>query len=329
MIWHLWYQCAAMTAPNPHISVVAPTYRCEECLPELYRRLRESLGKLDENFEIIFVNDGSPDGDWDVIRQLAGEDSRVKGLNFSRNFGQHRAITAGIDHAAGDWVVVMDADLQDQPEEIVKLYRTAVDEGHDVVFGRRIQRRDNLVKIAASRAFNAIFNQLSDITIEPTIGNFSIASRQVMDSYRSLRESNRSHCLQLLWCGYRVGYVDVEHAARYAGETTYDLRRSVGLAIAAVISQSDKPMRLSIKFGFFMSALSFLSASYLAIRRLLWAIPVSGWTSIMVSMCFLAGLVLMNLGIIGLYIGRIFDETKRRPMYIIRDQLNLARDDTN
>lgn len=312
-----------MNTTRPHISIVTPAYRCAECLPELYRRLRESLEALDPNFEIIVVNDASPSNDWEIIRQLAAADPRLKGINFSRNFGQHHAITAGVDHASGDWVVVMDCDLQDQPEEIQRLYRKAVDEGFDVVFGRRVARKDTFMKKAMSRSFSAVYNFLSNIHIDPTIGNFSIAGRRVIENCRRLRESSRAYGLTLLWCGFRVGYLDVDHAERYAGKTSYNLRRSINLAIESITSQSNKPLRLSIKAGFTMSGLSFLFAIYIVCRKLFWGVPVSGWASMMVSLYFIGGLLMANIGVVGLYLGKVFDETKERPIYIVRETVNI------
>lgn len=312
-----------MNPDNPHISIIAPAYRCAECIPELCRRLKLALARINPNFEIILVNDSSPDRDWAVIQEEARADRRVKGINFSRNFGQHHAITAGIDHATGDWIVVMDCDLQDQPEEIEKLYRKAIDENNDIVFARRVERKDTLMKRLMSRSFNLLYNFLSNTRIDPTTGNFSISARRVMDNYRRLRESSRSHGLTLLWCGFKVGYADVDHAERFAGKTTYNLRRSVHLAIESISSQSNKPLRMSINFGFLMSGFSFLFALSIVFRKLMWNIPVSGWASMIVSLYFIGGLLMANMGVIGLYLGKVFDETKNRPIYIVRETLNF------
>jgi glycosyltransferase involved in cell wall biosynthesis len=312
-----------MNSDYPQISVVAPAYRCSECLAELYRRLRVTLEAHGLSFEIIFVNDCSPDCDWEIIQDLARADKRVKGINLARNFGQHRAILAGVDHAAGEWTVVMDCDLQDQPEEIPKLYAKVRDEGCDIVFGRRIERKDSALKVLMSRLFNLLYNFLSDIRIDPTICNFSIAGRKVMDTYRRLRECNRSHGLTLLWCGFKVGYVDVDHAERFAGKTTYTLARSITLAIESITAQSNKPLRMSIRAGFIMSGLSFLYAIYRIIRYMIWGVQVSGWTTVIVSIYFIGGLLMANLGVIGLYLGKVFDETKGRPIYVAKDKVNF------
>jgi glycosyltransferase involved in cell wall biosynthesis len=312
-----------MNEGPPHISVVTPAYRCAECIPELCRRLATVLDGIDPNYEIVIVNDASPDRDWEIVQELARADRRIKGINFSRNFGQHHAVTAGVDHASGDWVVVMDCDLQDQPEEIIKLYRAATVEGYDVVFGRRENRKDSLLKVLASRSFYLVLNVLADLRVNPGISNFSIFSRRVADNYRRLRDSNRAHGLTLLWCGFKTGYVDVVHAARFAGRTTYNLRRSVRLAVDAITSQSNRPLRLSIQFGFVMAALAIGFACYLAVRKFLFGTSVSGWTSLIVSLYFLGGLLITNMGIVGLYLGKVFDETKRRPIYIVSDTLNV------
>lgn len=312
-----------MNSEHPHISVVAPAYRCTECIPELCRRLKTTLGEISPDFEIILVNDCSPDRDWEAIQAEARLDPRVKGINFSRNFGQHHAITAGVDHAKGDWVVVMDCDLQDQPEEIGRLYRAAVDGGYDVVFGRRAERKDNIMKKLMSRSFNVVYNFLSNVKIDPTICNFSIASRKVMDNYLRLRESSRAHGITLLWCGFHVGYVDVDHAKRFAGRTTYNLRRAVNLAIESISSQSNRPLRISIKLGFTMAGFSFLYAVCIILRKLIWDISISGWASMIVSLYFIGGLLMANMGVVGLYVGKIFDETKNRPIYIVKDTVNI------
>ena len=312
-----------MSVIRPHISIVVPAYRCAECLPELHRRLVAVIEPITTQFEIVLVNDCSPDKDWEIIATLARADARVKGVNLSRNFGQHLAIAAGIDHADGDWVVVMDGDLQDRPEEIPILYRKAQGDGLDVVFGRRANRQDPWYKILASRAFAWVFRQLSDVHVEPGIANFSISSRNVMDAYRRLREGSRAHVLVLLWCGFRVGYVDVAHAARHAGRTTYNLRRSVALAVESITSQSNKPLLLSMKFGFFMAAFSFSFAMYEIVRYFTLGVPVSGWTSLIVSLYFIGGLLMVNMGVLGLYLGKVFNESKHRPIYLVRETLNL------
>jgi dolichol-phosphate mannosyltransferase len=310
-------------ATPPLLSIVAPAYRCADCLPELHRRVREALAPLTDHFELVLVDDASPGEDWVRIQELAAQDPRVKGIRFSRNFGQHHAITAGVDHARGDWVVVMDADLQDRPEEIPRLYQKAVAEGFDVVFGRRMERTDGFLKVFLSRCFNKLINSLSNIPIDPAVGNFSIASRQVIDAYNRLRETSRAYGLGILWCGFRVGYLPIEHGARFAGDSAYTLGKAMQLALESITSLSTRPLRLAINVGFTMAGIALAYGLYLIARFLLWGIPVAGWTSMMVSVYFLSGVILAFLGILGLYVGKIFEEVKGRPLYVVRTTLNL------
>jgi dolichol-phosphate mannosyltransferase len=302
--------------------VVTPTYCCDGCLEELHRQLVQHLSAITEDFEIVVVNDGSPKSDWAVLRRLAESDQRVKAINLSRNFGQHYAIAAGIDHAEGDWVVVMDCDLQDPPEEIGRLYKKAL-EGFDVVFARRNNRRASWFKRLMSWGFSRFLGLLMGARLDHTVGNFSVISRRVVLSLRDFKERNRSYGLFVRWMGFDTAFVDIEHRERFAGQSAYSLRKMVRFAIEAVISQSDKPLRLSIQFGLAVAVLAFAGGIYGTTRYLLWGIPVPGWTSVIVSIYFLGGLGFVNLGIVGLYIGKIFDETRRRPLYIVKESLNL------
>ncbi|WP_054694942.1 glycosyltransferase family 2 protein [Syntrophomonas palmitatica] len=311
-----------MQESNTYISVVIPVYNCAKSLNELYIRLEDTLSNISPDFEIIFVNDCSPQHDWQVITELASKDDRVKGINLSRNFGQHNAITAGLDNTSGEWVVVMDGDLQDQPEEIIKLYNKA-QEGYDIVFGRRYDRQDIYFKKLMSRTFNKVFEYLADTTTDHTIANFSICNAKVIDSFRMMREKNRSYQHFIKWTGYNLVYIDIEHASRPEGKSSYTFRKRLELATQIIVAHSNKPLRLSIGFGFLMTVLSVVYAVYLVLRYLLLAKPPAGWTSVMVSLYFLCGLLFANFGIVGLYIGKIFDETKNRPLYLIDDRINI------
>ncbi len=303
---------------NIHISIITPIYGCSNSLPQLYNRLVKTLSTITNDFEIIMVNDASPDNAWENIKILAQEDKRVKGINFSRNFGQHRAITAGLDYAKGDWVVVMDCDLQDQPEEILKLYNKA-QEGYDVVFGRRHQRKDSSFKRLGSKVFYKILDYFTESKIDNSIANFSIVSSNVVNQLRKLREQNRLYPLFVNWVGFKRTDIDIDHAQRKDGESSYTFKKLVDLAIDAIVSQSNKPLKLAIKFGFTLSVLSLVYTFWLVMRYLIFSIPIAGWTSMMVSIYFIGGLLFANMGILGLYIGKIFDETKNRPLYLIEE----------
>jgi len=300
------------------ISVVSPVYGCCDSLNDLYARLKESLSTISEDFEIIFVNDASPDNAWDTIKELVAKDNRVKGINLSRNFGQHKAIAAGLAHAQGDWVVVMDCDLQDQPEEIIKLYNKA-QEGYDVVFGRRVIRNDSFFKKLGSKIFYKIYNYFTETNIDNSVANFSIISNQVLQELQKFREQNRSYPLFVNWLGFRRINIHINHSKREDGKSSYTFQKLMNLAIDSIVSQSNKPLRLSIKFGFMLSFLSIFYGIWLILRYFTQSIPVEGWTSVMVSIFFIGGLLFANMGFLGLYIGKVFNETKNRPLYLIQE----------
>lgn len=304
------------------ISVVSPVYGCRECLGELCRRVAATLVPITGDFEIILVNDACPQGSWEQIQALARQDSRIKGLNLSRNFGQHYAITAGLDHARGDWVVVMDCDLQDKPEEIAKLYAKAM-EGYDIVFGQRVERQDNFFKKLASRMFYRVLEYFTDTEHDNTIANFGIFSHQVIENVNRYREQNRSFPLFVKIVGFKRTQIPVEHDDRLYGKSSYNFKKMVNLAIDSIVAHSNKPLRLFIQLGFFISLGSMLYAFWLFLRFFLYGDVTEGWTSLMVSMFFMFGLLFGILGILGLYIGKIFDEAKGRPLYIIQEAINL------
>lgn len=301
----------------PYISVVTPVYGCRVSLYELCVRLQQVIEHINPDYEIIMVNDDSPDGAWQTIVEMATKDNRIKGVDLSRNFGQHNAITAGLDYSTGDWVIVMDCDLQDRPEEIVKLYQRKC-EGFDVVFGRRVNRQDTYFKRFFSRLFYRLFDLLTDNQSDSSISNFGIYSRRVITHYLTFTEKHRLFPLLVKWMGFNIGYVDIEHASRKEGKSSYNFIKLINLALNGIISQTNKPLMISIKLGFSMSFLSVIYLGYLIVRKFYLDIPL-GWTSIMVSIFFVGGLIFANLGLIGLYIGKIYDETKNRPLYIVKD----------
>ena len=304
---------------RPHLSIVSPVYGCVDVLPELCNQLDEHLSSITKNYEVILVNDASPDGAWEAIQSLARGDSRIKGVDLSRNFGQQAAITAGLSHSTGEWVVVMDCDLQDQPKEIIKLYAKA-QEGYEVVFGRRHQRQDKPIKVSLSRTYRRVFDYFTESTSDPAVANFGIYQRKVIDAFLTMRERNRTLQLFIRWLGFRNTSIDIEHAARNTGKSAYHFQKLFRIALSNIISQSNKPLKISITFGLFMALSSLMYAAYLVIRHLLWNVPVPGWTSVMVSIYFIGGLLFANLGILGLYLGKVFDETKGRPLYVIRER---------
>lgn len=301
------------------ISVVIPVYKAEGCLRELYRRLVESLDALQLRFEIIMVEDCGGDSSWNVIQELAAQDDRLRGFKLSRNFGQHNAITAGLDKVHGYWTVIMDCDLQDKPEDIGRLIEKAR-EGHDLVIARSVLRRDSWAKRVTSDLFYQILSWLSGYRYEKGVRPFRIMSSRVIDSLRLMREQTRTLGPLMEWIGFSPTYIDVEVEQRHAGRSSYSWRRLLKLAAGTILAYSDKPLRISISFGFTMAGCAFAYGLYTLIRATLHDIPVPGWTSLITSLYFIGGLILANLGVVGIYLGKTFDETKGRPLYLIACQ---------
>jgi polyisoprenyl-phosphate glycosyltransferase len=299
-----------------HISVVVPVYKAESCLEELYRRLKGAIEPITQDFEIVLVEDCGGDRSWQIITELAHRDARVKGIQFSRNFGQHCGITAGLDYSDGDWAIVMDCDLQDRPEEIPRLYAKA-QEGYEVVLARRGKRHHPLLKRLLSSIFYRLFSYLADTEYDPQAGNYRIISRKAVLAYRTMRERSRFFGSLINWMGFPTAGIDVQHADRYDGQSTYTFHKLWQLAADTIIAYSDKPLRLAIRGGFLIAAIAFVCGVYVLIINLLYGSPVMGWSSLMVSVYFVGGIIIALLGIIGIYLGRTYDETKNRPLYLI------------
>lgn len=301
----------------PLLSIIVPVYKAENCLDELYRRLVAALETITDDFEIVLVEDCGGDRSWEIIERLSAQDARVKGIQFSRNFGQHYGITAGLDCCNGDWAVVMDCDLQDQPEEIPRLYDKAR-EGYDIVLARRGKRRDPWLKRATSWLFYKLFSYLADIEYDGQSGNFRILSRKVVDNFRRMRERLRFFGGLVQWMGFPTASIEVQHAGRLEGSSTYTFAKLWKLASETVIAYSDKPLRLAIRFGFLMAFFSFCYGVYIFLRAMFYGSPIEGWSSLIVSLYFIGGVIIAILGIMGIYLGKTFDESKKRPLYIVR-----------
>ena len=307
---------------NIHISVVSPVYRAENIVSELVKQLKEQLSPITGDFEIILINDASPDNSWVEIEKETTKDKRVKGLNLSRNFGQHYAITAGLNFARGEWIVVMDCDLQDRPDEIPNLYHKAL-EGYDSVFAQRTERNDTLFKKLFSKLFYKLFSYLTDTKQDATVANFGIYRRCVIDAILSMHDQIRFFPTMVQWVGFRKFYLPVEHASRFEGKSTYNFKGLFRLAINTIMGFSDKPLRLTVKVGFFITLLSVLVAIVYLGLYLSGQIQVEGFTTLILSLWFLSGFIMFILGILGLYIGRMFEKVKERPVYLIQDKCNI------
>lgn len=307
-----------VTRELPLLSVVIPVYGAEKILPALCERLTTMLDGITDAHETILVCDGSPDASWEAMIRLAPHYPKIVMVNLSRNFGQHYATTAGMDMARGAWTVVMDCDLQDPPEEVPKLLAKA-QQGFDIVVARRMNRQHKWWKRKTSALYYKVFGMLSGMKLDSSVGSFRIMSRSVVDGFCSMRESYRMFAGLIDWLGFRTGYVDVQHAARYEGETSYNLTRLIKMALDGMISFSNRPLYISIGAGLLLSVLSSLYGAFLIIRYLLdpGANTVAGWLSSVTLTTFIGGLILLNQGVLGIYLGRLYNQAKGRPLYVV------------
>jgi dolichol-phosphate mannosyltransferase len=305
------------------LSVIAPVYRNESHLERLYEGLIATLSTLEglDRFEILFVDDGSPDAAWQVIEKLCSKDSRVIGIKLSRNFGQHHALTAGIDACRGDCAVIMDADGQDPPEGIKLLWNEAKN-GFNVVNARRTQRKDPLYRVIASHLYQRLFCFLSGFDYDKDVANFRLIDRKVIEALKTMREAFRGFPLHVHWLGFSRTTIDMPHPARWSGKSSYSLRKLLSLALDVAVAYSNKPLRISIAFGLGISVFSLSIMLIYFARVLFYGIPVPGWASLIISIWFFSGMILANIGVVGIYISQILNETRHRPLYVIDEVLN-------
>jgi len=309
----------------PTLSVVIPIFNEEETLPALYERLSAVLVGIGEPFEVIFVNDGSRDGSERMLREFHARDPRFKSIHFSRNFGHQTAITCGFDHARGQAVVAMDGDLQDPPEVLPDLL-ARWREGYEVVYAVRQKRKEGLLKRGAYKAFYWLLRKVSYLDIPLDSGDFSLIDRRVIDLLASMPERNRFVRGLRTWVGFRqVGY-EYAREARYAGQSKYNLAKLFKLAFDGLVSYSYVPLRVVSNVGLLVSAAALGYMGYLLLARLFGGTPIAGWTSTIVIVLFLGGVQLLSLGVIGEYVGRIFEEVKQRPHYVVRERVGIDTD---
>ena len=312
---------------SPLISVVVPVYGCAECLLALYQRLELAIKGITQDFEIVLINDSSPDRAWTVITDLCKKDKRVKGINLSKNFGQHYAITAGMDFAKGQWIVVMDCDLQDQPEEIVNLYNKAL-EGFDIVYGiSEFRSKKNFINQILSSAYYRFYDFLTQSRVKTTNLSFYILSKKAKNALVSLREHSRHTSSLMRYIGFKIEGINVEHKHREIGKSSYSFMKKLKLAIVGIISYSSLLLRFSFYLGFFFSLVSFLYGLFILYNKITHSYILPGWASTMTLISFSTGLILSVLGIIGIYIEKIFLEVKGRPLYIIDDVIDYENED--
>ena len=307
------------------ISVVVPMYYEEEVAKECYTRLKNVLEKIENyNYEIIFINDGSKDKTLEILKEIAKENKNVKIISFSRNFGHQCAVTAGLRYVTGDAIVIIDADLQDPPElipEMIKLW----EEGNEVIYGKRKSREgESRFKLLTASMFYKTLNALSDVEIPKDTGDFRLVDRKVVEVINSLPEHNKFLRGLFSWVGFKQKAYEYERKERYAGKTKYPLKKMLKLAQDGIFSFSIKPLKIVGAMGILSVLISIILFVYAVLSYAFnWNNLVPGWTSLMVTITFIGGMILISLWMIGEYIGRIYDETKRRPEYIIDETINI------
>lgn len=308
------------------LSVVVPVYGCRDCLAALQERITAALSGFGESYEVVYVDDRSPDRSWPLLAGLAESDPHVRALRLSRNFGQHAAITAGLAKATGRWVVVMDCDLQDPPEEIPRLYARAV-EGFDIVFARRVGRRDSVLRRMGAAVYFRVLGAFFGRKLDGAHGTFSIISRKVADAFLELQDADRHYLFILKWLGFETGSIDVQHAERYAGKSSYSFVKLVQHAFDGLVFQTTKLLRWIVYLGFAVATIGIALAGFFMYS---WAVntPYPGWTSLAVLLLVLGGFILLSLGVTGLYVGKIFGQVKRRPLYVIDEETAIQRTET-
>lgn len=298
------------------LSIVSPVYRAETILSALVAQIEDSIKQLNVEYELILVEDCSPDNSWSVIEGLASHNKNITGIKLSRNFGQHIAITAGLEKATGNWIVVLDCDLQDNPGYIPQLYRQAVS-GYDVVLVQRKSRKDHFVKRLSSVIFYKLFSYMTHSQQDPTIGNYGIYHRKVINAVLSMGDYTKYFPAQVRWVGFNQIALPLEHSPRYSGSSSYSFRRLTSLALNNVLSFSDRPLRLAVVYGMGVAAVSFLMGVIYLVFGITGMVLVSGFVSVITAIFFATGSIIMVIGIVGLYVGKTFEVAKNRPIYII------------
>lgn len=304
------------------ISIVSPVYIGEKIIQELVSQLDEVLQKICDDYEIILVEDGSPDNSWKAIEEVCKNNSKVKGIKLSRNFGQHYAITCGLEAANGDWIIVMDCDLQDQPEEIPNLFNKAKD-GYDIVLAQRENRQDSFFKKISSKLFYKLFSYLTNTEQDSTIGNFGIYNKKVIQSILSMNDYIRYFPAMVRWVGFNSVKLMVKHSSRFEGKSAYTFSMLLKLAYNNIISFSDKPLRILVKLGYYISTISFFIGLFYLYQYFIGQIIILGFTSIIITISFLSGIIVLTLGLVGVYVGKTFEQSKQRPTFITQKKINF------
>jgi polyisoprenyl-phosphate glycosyltransferase len=304
---------------HPELSVVVPVYRCGDCLAELHRRLSVALSTLGVEYELLFVDDRSPDDAWPRLLELCAADVHMVAVRFSRNFGQHAAITAGIAESRGRHVVVMDCDLQDKPEDISRLYERALT-GAAIVFARRRRRQHHWFRRVAARTYFWLMRIFTGVAVQGEYGTFSLIERRVADAYLRVHDRGRHYLFILYWLGFEHSEIDVDHAARASGTSSYSFTGLVRHAMQGLFFQTTRLLRWIVYLGFLVAIAGVVVACYLTYVAIT-AHPYPGWTSLAVLILLIGGMIITSVGVTGLYIEQIFDQVKDRPLYVVDDRV--------
>lgn len=304
------------------LSVVAPIYNEGSLVSEFVKQVVENVTKITSDYEILLIDDGSLDNSWEFISSESQRNSRVKAFKLSRNFGHHYAITAGLHNSTGEWVVVMDSDLQDRPEVIPDLYKKA-QEGFEVVFVSRRERPESSIYLLFQKTFYFFLRILSGIKFDSRQANFSIINKKVVEAFIKFPEHARFYGSTINWLGFKRSSINARHGERYSGKPSYTLRKRLSLAADIIISFSGRPLRIGISIGLLMSLTSILLLTWILLGKFTWGFEILGWPSLMATILFTGGSILIVLGILGIYLSEVFQEVKSRPLYIVSETRNV------
>ena len=303
------------------ISVVVPVYGCPEAIPELYRRLKKTLDNMQVTYEIILVDDSCPMDSWRRIEEICDKDNSVRGIRFARNFGQMSAIAAGVSESNGNWVITMDCDLQDVPENIPLLYKEA-QKGYDVVFVRRRQRTDTKWNLFWARLFHKLFSYFCELDFDFDLATYLIASRRAADKYNESVDIARDFGMYLMWLGYRHSFVEFEQGERHSGDSSYTFIKKVRYAITTMTTFSNRILYIPVYVGTISAIGAICYLIYILVAYFVLKVNPEGWTSIAAAVFLFGGLILNALGIMGVYLGNVFEMSKKRPKYIVQESRN-------
>ena len=304
-----------------YLSIVSPVYRAAEIVEKLVREIHLSVKTITDDYEIILVEDGSPDNSWSKIEAICKVDNRVKGIKLSKNFGQHPAIAAGLKASSGEWVVVMDCDLQDRPSEIPNLHIKGL-EGFDAVQASRKNRQDSFSKKITSKIYFSVLRYFTDMKFDGNVANFGIFKRNVVDAVCSMQEPIFVFPIMINWIGFKKTILEVNHSEREEGNSSYNFRRLFELAVNIILANSDKPLWIMMKFGLSIASIAILLALFILFGYIKGFVTQPGYSSIFLSIWLLGGIIITMIGAVGLYIGKIYEGVKDRPKYIIQKQIN-------